>query len=69
MVLSRRPWAFVQQGEHQKAIADCDDALKLDPILALAYHARGQARKSLGQMREAEADQRQAAALDPRFAK
>ena len=50
---------------YEEGIADCDQAIKLDPRLASAYDNRGLAKFGLGRNEEAIADFDQAIKLDP----
>lgn len=56
--------ALSRQGEDDKALADFQAALRLEPRNAVVYLARGQARAALGQTDEALADYTQALVLD-----
>jgi tetratricopeptide (TPR) repeat protein len=58
-------WA--QKGRHGRAIADYDEAIRLDPKSAIAYYARGFSRKASGDWEGAKADFAEAARLDPKF--
>ena len=40
--------AFVNKKEYDKAISDCNDAIRLDPNFAAAYHMRGTSYAALG---------------------
>lgn len=57
--------AWHDRGDNDRAIADYDQAIKLDPINAKAYDNRGNARKAKGQSDLAVADFDQAIKLDP----
>jgi tetratricopeptide (TPR) repeat protein len=67
MGLAQRGWAHLKVGSDDKAIADCDAAPKLDPILAIAYSTRGLAHTALGHVEQGEADRRKAVELNPAF--
>ena len=56
------------KGEYDKAIADYDEALKLDPKNALAYDSRGVAWYRKGEYDKAIADYGEAIKLDPKNA-
>ena len=45
---SNRGAAYYFLGEYEEAIADCTEAIRLDPDLALAYSNRGLAHDDLG---------------------
>ncbi|MBI3271047.1 MAG: tetratricopeptide repeat protein [Planctomycetes bacterium] len=53
---------------YDKAISLCDDALRLEPRSADAYHQRGRARQEKGELDAALADYQHAVDLDPRHA-
>jgi serine/threonine protein kinase len=53
---------------HEEAIADYDEAIRLDPDLADAYTNRGASYAALGQHQRAIADYDEAIRLDPAFA-
>lgn len=55
-------------GDAEAAIAEFSEALRLDPGLTLAYHARGVAFLSIGDYRRAAGDLTAAIALDPGLA-
>jgi tetratricopeptide (TPR) repeat protein len=60
-------WA--KKGEHDRAIADFDQAIKLDPNYAYAYNNRGNAWQNKGEDDKAIADFNQAIRLAPNEAK
>ena len=51
-----RGCAYGNLGEYPKAIADYDDAIRLNPDFATAYYNRGVAYDELGEKQEAEAN-------------
>jgi tetratricopeptide (TPR) repeat protein len=55
--------AYHNLGDHNKAIADCDQAIKLDPALALAYGNRALAYALLNDFVQAKKDARRACEL------
>ena len=55
-------------GDHEGTIADCDQALKLNPKYADAFCARGHSKCALGDDEGAIADCNQALKLDPKHA-
>src|SRR5690606_26337158 len=63
-----RGTTFGNLGQYERAIADCDRALALDPNYALAYVNRGTMFGELGQHERAMLDYDRALALDPTFA-
>jgi tetratricopeptide (TPR) repeat protein len=46
----------VKKGDYAKALADCNEAIRLDPKVAMAYDNRGRAYVVLGQLDKAIAD-------------
>ena len=56
------------KGYHDQAIADYDEAIKLDPKNARAYNNRGSARSDKGETGQAIADFDEAIKVDARFA-
>ena len=50
-------------GQHEAALADYDEALRLKPDMAAAYNNRGNAKKNLGRLNEAREDYQKALAL------
>jgi lipoprotein NlpI len=63
---SNRCWAYSDKGDPDRAIADCDDAIRLDPKLADAYLNRGKAYSDKGDFDRAIADYDQAIELNPK---
>lgn len=61
-----RVWNYL--GEFDKAIADCDEALRLDPQCAMAFDRRAQALTGKGKLDEALADFEKAIKLTPQYA-
>ena len=51
-----RAYAYYELGQHQLAIKDLDEAIKLDRRYDYAYHLRGLAYQSLGMSEEAKQD-------------
>jgi lipoprotein NlpI len=60
--------AHVLKGDHDKAIADFDEALKLEPKNASIYNNRGNARGDKGESDAATADFEAAIKINPRYA-
>ena len=54
-----------EQGDLQKAIAEYDEAIRLDPLFAVAHNNRGNAYRKLGQDQRAIEDYDEAIRLDP----
>ena len=52
-------------GQHQRAIEDYDEVIRLDPQLALASYNRGSAYDDLGQYQRGSQDYDEAIRLDP----
>ena len=57
--------AKVGLGDHNGAIEDFNESIRLNPKKALYYHDRGVAREAIGQQEEAKADFQKAKELDP----
>lgn len=53
MALSIRAGAYAYKGMFNEAIKDCDDAIKLNPDLALSYNNKGFAFEMMGKKKEA----------------
>jgi tetratricopeptide (TPR) repeat protein len=66
LLLGARGAAHLNNNEPRRAIADFDEALKLDPKSAPAYALRGVAHNRLGNDEQALADYKSALGLDPR---
>ncbi len=60
--------AYVLKGDHDKAVADFDEALKLEPKNASIYNNRGNARSDKGESDAAMADFDAAIKANPRYA-
>lgn len=58
---------WIGLGEHERAIADCDRAVRLEPDNPLAFKSRGDCHAAKGEVQEALADYDVAIALDPNF--
>ncbi|HSB20343.1 MAG TPA: tetratricopeptide repeat protein [Anaeromyxobacteraceae bacterium] len=57
--------ALISRGRYAEALASLDEAVRLDPGLAVAYSARGSALFGLGRYVDSAADYRTALSLDP----
>jgi Tfp pilus assembly protein PilF len=57
--------AFLYKGDHQRALADYDRAIAIDPQYASAYNDRAYVRLALGDIAGALEDARLGASLDP----
>jgi lipoprotein NlpI len=64
---SNRCWAYSDKGDADRALIDCNQAIRLDPKFALAYYNRGDAYRNKGDVGSAIADYNQAIQLDPKF--
>jgi tetratricopeptide (TPR) repeat protein len=64
-LLAQRGEALRQLGEHDRAIGDCTEAIRLDPSLAAAYATRGSSHRVKGQIDLAISDCTRAVELDP----
>src|SRR5262245_39755134 len=58
--------AYWGKGDFDRAIADCDEAIRLAPKYAWAYHTRGNAYRMKGDFDRAIADASEAIRLDPK---
>jgi tetratricopeptide (TPR) repeat protein/tRNA A-37 threonylcarbamoyl transferase component Bud32 len=65
----QRAMAYLSSNTLEPALADCEQALRLDPNLSRAYLCRGLARQGLGDPGGALADFNRALELDPQMAK
>jgi len=63
-----RSVAYNRKGEYDRAIADLDEAIRLDPKFALAYNNRGVAYKNKGELDRAITDFDEAIRLNPKYA-
>lgn len=64
-ILTRRGWAYLMQAR-QLALADFDEAIRLNPESGDSYNGRGYARALLGQVDEATADAEEALKRGPK---
>jgi tetratricopeptide (TPR) repeat protein len=60
--------ALDQIGRHEEAVADCSEAIAIDPNHAKAYNSRGVVRMKIGQIEEARADFQAGILLAPGWA-
>ena len=67
MTYNNRGSVYHTLGQHQRAIQDYDEAIRISPQLAGAYSNRGGAYARLGQAANAEADQEKACRLDQQY--
>jgi tetratricopeptide (TPR) repeat protein len=56
---------YAAKGDYDRAIADFDQAIRLDPKLALAYYQRGFAKRAKGDAAGGDADIATAKQLHP----
>jgi tetratricopeptide (TPR) repeat protein len=68
MAYSNRGVTYAALGQHTKALADYDAAIRIDLSYAKAHYNRGNSYKALGRHAEALADYAAAIHLDPNFA-
>jgi tetratricopeptide (TPR) repeat protein len=66
-VYSNRCDSYRLKGDLDRAIADCNQAIALDPKFAFAYSNRGDAYKAKGDNNRAAADFNEAIRLDPKL--
>src|SRR5262249_25852082 len=64
---NNRGTAYDRQGDHDRAIADYSEAIRLAPIFAQAYSSRGLAYYQKGDFDRAIADYGEAIRLDPKY--
>jgi tetratricopeptide (TPR) repeat protein len=62
---NNRCWAYNEAGDHDRAIADCNEAIRLDPKNATAYNSRGNAYHDKGDNDRAIDDYNEALLLKP----
>ena len=60
--------AYAEAGQHEQALAACNQALELNPQSAMAYYRRAYLFQSVGQYEDAIADFTRAAEIDPHHA-
>ncbi len=65
---NNRGATFANLNEHQRAIQDFDEAIRLDPTYATAYSNRGNSYTKMGNPQRAIADYDEAIRLDPTYA-
>lgn len=68
LTYSNRGVAYGELGETQKAIADLDKAILINPNFAEAYYNRGVVYNELGENQKAIADYNQAIRINPNYA-
>jgi tetratricopeptide (TPR) repeat protein len=64
--LNNRGIAYDTKGDHDRAIADYDEAIRVNPKFAFAFNNRGTAYKNKGDPDSAIADYNEAIRLDPK---
>ena len=67
-IYNARAQSYIGTKEFKKAIADANEAIRLDPRLSVAYNTRGMAYGSMGDMTRALNDFESAIRLDRNFA-
>ena len=65
VLYSNRGVEYSAKGDHENAIADYNEAIRLDPKIAEAYNNRGNAWRNKGDYDRAIADYNEAIRLDP----
>src|SRR5260221_457707 len=68
VLLNNRGYVYAALGEYDRAIADLDDAIRLEPDYAKAFHKRGRAYAGKGAYDRAIADYGAAIRLKPDYA-
>ena len=68
IVYYNRGWAYGTNGDYDRAIADFNKAVELDPKYAHPYKDRGNAYQKKGNYDQAIADEDKAIELDPKYA-
>ena len=66
MAYSNRCWAYFGKGNNDQAVADCSQAIELNPKDPNGYFNRGRANFFAGALTKALADLNQASELDPK---
>src|SRR5689334_10179029 len=66
-LLNNRGAAYRAKGDNERAVADLNEAIRLDPKLAMAYNNRGAYYNEQGDNDRAIADYNQAIRLDPKL--
>ena len=64
---NNRGWHYFKKGDIDRAIADYNESIRLDPKYALAYNNRGWAYYDKGDIDRAFADYNEAIRLDPKY--
>ena len=64
---NNRGWSYSQKDDHDRAIADYDEAIRLDPNFALAFVNRGWSYERKRQYDRALADYNEAIRADPKY--
>ncbi len=64
---NNRGWSYSDKGDHDRAIPDFDEAIRLDPKLAIAFVNRGWSYERKGDYDRAIADYDEAIRLDPKY--
>jgi tetratricopeptide (TPR) repeat protein len=67
--LAERAWAYEDQGQHDVAMKDIEEALRIDPGSAKAFRVRGELRRRAGALDLALADFTKAIEIDPTLAR
>src|ERR1700730_16138315 len=65
---TNRAAAYHEQGDNNRAIADLNEAIRIDPKFAMAFSNRGNAYNDKGDSDRAIADYNAAIRIDPNFA-
>ena len=68
-IYAERAWAYEDKGQHERAMSDVNEALRIDPISAKAFRIRGELYRRAGNLNLALDDYNQAIRLDPTVAR
>jgi tetratricopeptide (TPR) repeat protein len=58
--------SFMKLNENSKAVRDCDESIRYDPMYIKSYLRRGECHKKLGSYLESLADFKKVKELDPK---
>ena len=64
--LNNRGNVYIRKGEYEKALADLNEAIRLDPKYVYGYKSRGNLYERMGDKDRAAADRAKVKELDPK---